>query len=271
MPNYIALDSCTLIYLSQLWSSKNENPSVLAELEDNIFSKKHYANIPYKHRPAILQDKYLGLAKISKDGKKTFRNLLSIYYLLKRIQKGDIQVVITPIVLNELNPAKNIVLVPFIKEYCKIVSVATTEEARKHAEKINELAYAYTNNNAMDTYFCAKENSRIPENDAYIMAEASLLGLNLVTSNGWDFLDRNNAQDKSRLRSIFAVNETLNHTFKDQNGNQMTPRPMTEHDLRLLHYDNKLRFAVNSPLITNPNRYRLIDFAEYTKSLSSSK
>lgn len=260
MPNYMAIDSCSAIYLSKLLSNADDTAHILTELDNGSFTNKHYANTPPKERPQLLQDKYLGTTNTTRDGKKIFANLMSIHYLSTLIRNNEVQLVVTPIVLNELNPTKNIALVPFLRKYCKVVVINGEEAVAKHCRDVDTLANLYAKHGAMGTFFCAKDNARIPENDAYIMAEATLLGLNLITANRWDFKDKREMQDGGRLNDIFYVNEVYNHTFKDQFNNIMTPRPMNEHDLRLLHISNRLRFAQDSPLCKNPHTFSLITY-----------
>lgn len=273
MPNYMAIDSCSAIYLSKLLSNTDDAKQILADLDNKEFMERHYENKSPKERPHLLQDKFLGKTKMTRDGKKIFANLMSIHYLSELIRSANennkIELVITPIVLNELNPIENICLVPFLRKYCKVV-IINNKINEEYCQLVDDLANAYANNKAMGTFFCAKDNARIPENDAYIMAEATLLGLNLITSNSWDFKDTSERQDCNRLKGIFDVNEFYNYTFEDQNGNSMTPRPMTEYDLRLLHRDHKLRFAKNPPIL-NFEKYTLLDFATYHQNILNAR
>ena len=223
----VALDSSNVINLFTLIHPKNDlDGKVMKGLETKTLNANDWTNLEPGKYPPILRDKFLGLrvggAFINlmdiyniltwikdgtievyvtptafnelenlnevEDGKKYYSNLMDIYRLLERIKKGIVELYITPSVFGELNFEYFEDQLGFIKNYFKVIQVKD-EDAKVFYSKRGLLAKKYVESGAMLEQYNASQRKRVPQNDAYIMAEASLCGLVLITANNKDFIN----------------------------------------------------------------------------------
>jgi hypothetical protein len=226
----IAVDSCVVIMLSHL-ASKNMSDSdnaVLECLRKGTLSPDLYKNTPNKNLPPLLKDKYLGSIETGNDGKAYYSNLMNAYRLWSMIEKGTCEAYITPAVEGELSFDWFEEQIEFIKKYINIIEVADND-ADKFYQKRDRLAWDYVNSGAMNESYNAAVRASTPQNDAYIMAEASLCGLVLVTVNNKDFINYNNyAEDYKRVNLICEVNKKQGLYFNSNIKNYVIfPQPYT--------------------------------------------
>jgi len=100
---------------------------------------------------------------------------------------------------------------------------------------VHEIATAYTLpvvlddgmeiKKPMESHYDAALGRTAPTNDCYIMAEASVLGIDLLTFNYRDFMMYN---DKPSLRvaAITKINSEFGLVFNNVNGEKSIPRPL---------------------------------------------
>ena len=164
--------------------------------------------------------------------------------LLNCIEFDEIRIAIVDAVYQESKHSPS--LIDFIKKYCYFPNITAVNYQEK-AEQARTLASAYCTKYIYDdeekpapmkSVFIADINKYAPSNDCYIMAQATIEGLPLLTGNGKDFVfnkknsnnnQRNNNHD--RFRGIIQVN-ILNGYFTVQpNGKKITSAPMLLYEL----------------------------------------
>lgn len=226
-PIKVALDSCTVINLAHFVNPKNDPTGEVHKLlEEKKSMYPKFRFVEKSELPPILQDDYLGKIEII-NGKKYYKNLLDVHNLLQSVKSGDVQLCITKTVFNELNLERHLTTKSFVEKYIHIVTIPD-ELARTFAIRRTKLAREYVEKNAMDDEYSAKEEERVPSNDAYIMAEATIVGLTLITHNEKDFLFRNiSTKDWDRVKLIAKINAERNYLFpSNMSGTALAPQPI---------------------------------------------
>ncbi|MFQ6724420.1 MAG: hypothetical protein ACLRFE_03725 [Clostridia bacterium] len=258
----IAVDSCVVIMLSRLASENlSEKDKALMEcLKHKTFSYDLYKDVPNKFLPSLLKDKYFGIYEEGDDGQKYYNNLLDMYRLWEMVQKGVAELYITPSVAGELDFEWFEEQIDFIDKYVNVLKVKD-EDAKLFYAKRGLLAKDYVEGGAMLEQYNASQRKRVPQNDAYIMAEASLFGLNFVTINEKDFINSNKWKDDyKRGDKIAEINNSRGLIFYSNKPHcKVSPKPITLHSfiMRARHF----RKDCNKDFyITNPN----IDMEDYT-------
>ena len=140
------------------------------------------------------------------------------YFYLK-IKSGQIMPVIVETVYLENKHSKSVVA--FMKEYCYFPNVnAVNYQTNK--EKAKSLAYAYCepyNHRGeikpapMRKKYNAAMGENAPINDCFIMAQATVAGVPLVTANGKDFIfdELDEMETKRRASGITSINHALGY------------------------------------------------------------
>ena len=90
----------------------------------------------------------------------------------------------------------------------------------------------------MKSVFIADINKYAPSNDCYIMAQATIEGLPLLTGNGKDFVfnsrNPNNSQRKNnrdRVKGIIQVNILNGYYTEQEDGKKISSAPMLLYEL----------------------------------------
>lgn len=207
-PKYIAIDS-----------------DVLRELAFFDLLKKEYGHVKIEQIPSNS-----GL-------KKDFNYFISLYNC---ILYEDIKVVIVDAVYQESKHSPN--LVKFIKEYCYFPNINVANYQEK-AEKARHLANAYcspyeyhgeTKPAPMKSIFVAAINQYVPTNDCFIMAQATIEGLPLLTGNGQDFVfnvKNENKDEHDRVKGIAHINIVNGYSTTNNKGFEVTSAPILIFDL----------------------------------------
>ena len=97
----------------------------------------------------------------------------------------------------------------------------------------------------MKSVFIADINTYVPTNDCYIMAQASIEGICLVTANGKDFIfnEKSKNENNARTLGIMEINKQKRYCAEDLNTIYTTPRPIHIRTLGpLLSKDNNQEF-----------------------------
>ncbi|MBE7075617.1 MAG: hypothetical protein E7375_00920 [Clostridiales bacterium] len=123
------------------------------------------------------------------------RNNYGYFGHIKDLMEGDfVRFVVTPTVFQEVKHGES--FKNFISKHC-IVPQINPENYQRYSNKVNELAEAYCTETSyvedhvaapMHLNYVAAIGKYVPTNDAFIMAEATVLGLSLLTCNVNDFL-----------------------------------------------------------------------------------
>lgn len=136
--------------------------------------------------------------------KKDFNYFIN---LLNCIEYDDIRIVIVDAVYQESKHSES--LIDFIKQYCYFPNITAVNYQEK-AEKARKLAKAYCSEYIyedeekpapMKSVFIADINKYAPSNDCYIMAQATIEGLPLLTGNGKDFVFNNRNPNNSQRKN----------------------------------------------------------------------
>ena len=151
-----------------------------------------------------------------------------------KIKSGEIKPVIVETVYLESKHSPS--LVSFMKKYCYFPNVnAINYEEKK--EKARKLAYAYCEPYKfkgeprpapMKTVYNAALNAYAPTNDCFIMAQATIEGIPLITANGRDYIfdERSeNENDNTRVLGIASINHAEGY-HEMHNGKFITVVPM---------------------------------------------
>lgn len=216
----VALDSSTVINLFTLIHPKNDlDGKVMKGLETKTLNANDWTNLEPGSYPPILRDKFLGLRVGG-----AFINLMDIYNILTWIKEGSIEVYITPTAFNELENM-NEVEEEFLRKYITILTINPDQEDEICA-LIDKLANEYVQAGGAKSEYIPKYRERSPTRDAYIMAEASLCGLSLVTCDWKDLIHSNQyAKDYAKTKIIKQVNREFKDVdlgFKSLKGAKMT-------------------------------------------------
>lgn len=156
--------------------------------------------------------------------------LQRLYFKMKT---GEINLVIVDAVYQESKHSKS--LVDFIKEYCYFPDINAINYQEK-AEEARKLANAYCKpfiyneveeQAPMKFVFIADINKSVPTNDCYIMAQATIEGISLITANGKDFIfnKRNASIEHDRSRGITIINEMNGYYDVNSKGKHIAPKP----------------------------------------------
>lgn len=129
---------------------------------------------------------------------KYFDHIKNLY------EKNLINLVVTSTVYNEVKHSS--FYTNFIKDYCLVPQI-NFSNYQVYASKVARLANAYcfdtlknkdnTETTAMHPVFSAAYGDCVATNDAYIMAEATVLGVDLLTCNNRDFIQNTIKQQKA--------------------------------------------------------------------------
>ncbi len=92
--------------------------------------------------------------------------------------------------------------------------------------KVEKLALQYCECGAIEPKYSAYNNKYIPTNDAHIMAEATVLGVPLVTENIRDFIRSKKTTENDILKKITRCNADNGYMVeKDSTELYYTPKP----------------------------------------------
>ena len=177
--------------------------------------------------------------QIRKQDHVLYSNFKYYSHFLDLIKADKIRVVIGDAIFQESKHSKS--LVDFMKEYAYFPDVNMVNYQSK-SDEARQLAYAYcqpyTINNKeytppMKFVFIADINQRVPTNDAYAMAQATVEGRCFITGNGQDFIfNKRNNSDKyhnSRVKGITNINLSKGYYTETNTGSYMTPKPIHIH------------------------------------------
>lgn len=188
------------------------------------------------------------------------------YHMKDLLESGLVKFVVTSTVFNEV--CYSDFYKDFIKNYCMIPKIDSSNY-HKYAMKVTKLANAYCteeigNDNgvkltAMHKQYIAAIGETAPSNDAFIMAEATVLGLSLLTCNEKDFIQNKIKQRKSGktkyeyendiVRGIAAINKKHGYVFDSLNNPDIliVPRPYPPHLFAILTKTTKDVNEINIP------------------------
>lgn len=152
-----------------------------------------------------------------------------LYYKMK---SDEIRLVIVDAVYQESQHSKS--LLEFMKHYCYFPKINAVNYQRKSAEA-RKLADAYCNSYnvgdkefpaPMKQVFNAQSNTFSPTNDCFIMAQATIEGICLITANGRDFIfdERSNNENHDRAKGITNINISRGY-YASEHGKFNASRP----------------------------------------------
>ena len=227
----VLIDSCTFIFLSKFFDETFDNSGVREELLSESFSSAKYLKMNRASLPPLLKDSVIGKKVKTKNGKLVYENLINLANLAKLVKQEKVILCLSPAVISELNVEKNQAGIPFYLDYCNIVSVDNNDSI-KFMGKVDELAETYAKYGAMEKRFCAKFGDYIPENDAYILAQAAVFGMYLVTFD----------EHFKKIAEICSINEAKGYKLADETDSNAytTSRPFDIRAFIFAYKDGRL-------------------------------
>lgn len=169
--------------------------------------------------------------------------------LLNCIEHDEIRLVVDA-VYQESKHSES--LMNFIKKYCYFPNINAANYQEK-SQQARALAKSYCSEYVfngekkpapMKSVFIADINTYAPSNDCYIMAQATIEGLPLLTGNGQDFVfnkkNPNNTQRKNnhdRVKGIIQVNILNGYYTIQENEKKIASAPMLLYELAPLLRD----------------------------------
>ena len=216
----IALDSSLLINIFALINPKNDKEGkIINALKNKTLNAEDWKCVPSENFPLILKDRFLGHRV-----KSVYPNLMDIYNIWTWITNGDIEAYITPTAFNELEDM-NEIEEGFLKKYIKVLTINPDQEDYIFSH-IDALAKEYVKNNAIKEEYIPELRRKSPTRDAYIMSEASLCGLSLVTCDWKDLINSSlYVKDYTKTSLIKKINREykgVNLCFKSITNQNMT-------------------------------------------------
>lgn len=171
-----------------------------------------------------------------------------------KAQNDEIRLVIVDAVYQESQHSKS--LLTFMKKYCYFPKVNLVNYQRKSAAA-RELANAYCEpvkvgdreySAPMKKVFNAANGTFSPSNDCFIMAQATIEEISLITANGRDFIfdDKIGKENHDRAKGIINVNIS-NGYYTSQQGSFNTSRPFHIQTLGPMFKDNILDIDLIHP------------------------
>lgn len=166
-------------------------------------------------------------------------------YLYKLLKQDKVRFYITETVLRENKHIKD--CITFMIENCYMHTPMSEKEKDSRQEEISNLVNAYTTQQLinkrgqkiiveppMKKEYSAFVGKMIPTNDCFIMAEATVDNVTLLTDNGKDFIfdikenkfNEYGKLTKSRTARIVDINIALGYYSINEFGNRDVPKPL---------------------------------------------
>lgn len=176
------------------------------------------------------------------------------YRLLTKAKNDELRFVIVDAVYQESQHSS--CLLNFMREYCYFPKINAVNYQKK-AHEARKLANAYCSPYElgdksypapMKTVFNAESTTFSPTNDCYIMAQATIEGLCLITANGKDFIfdEKSKSENHHRAKGIINVNISKGYYASSQ-GKFHTPRPFHINTIGPMLKDETLNFEAGDP------------------------
>ena len=168
----------------------------------------------------------------------------------------EIRLVILDAVFQESQHSKEYLL-KFMKQYCYFTKINAVNYQRKAAEA-RRLANAYCEpfevgdrefSAPMKKVFNAANGTFSPTNDCFIMAQATIEGICLITANGKDFIfdEKIGKENHDRAKVIMSINMSKGY-YKSNSGNFSTTRPFHIQTIGPMLKDEILNIDIMEPL-----------------------
>lgn len=267
---HIALDSNVVIELASYIlnvvgldeSSRPSDYSIHENLIANNFNSAPLIQ-SYKGKrtiPFVLKN--CGYIAKGKDGVERNLHLESAAKLYEEIKNGRLEVYITKTTLYEVYGTKEQGgwIIPVLKSN-NSNGIINVVDDKIITQMSCMLAKLYGIMGAMEKTYDTENDRLVPSRDAYIMAQASMLGLSLLTYNGDDFINRKTRDTMvigTRSQEIEQINRDCALLFKTNiEGEIAPPKPMFPDYFLKWYYefmDKKGSVNINvKPIATVPN------------------
>lgn len=175
--------------------------------------------------------------------------------LYAKMKNDELRLVIVDAVYQESQ--HSVSLLTFMKNYCYFPKVNLVNYQRKSAEarrlansycepyEVGDREYAAP----MKKVFNATSGAFAPTNDCYIMAQATIEGISLITANGRDFIfdDKLGKENHDRAKGIMNVNISKGYYTSKQDG-FTTSRPFHIQTIGPMLKDEVLNIELTTPI-----------------------
>ncbi len=221
-PLYFAIDSDVLRTLTFVETILNNNPEIELRISPDPLLKKWSG---YFHR------------------------------LYKKMLNDEIRLVIVDAVFQESQHSLS--LLTFMKKHCYFPKINAVNYQRK-ASEARRLANSYCEpfeigdreySAPMKKVFNAESGKSSPTNDCYIMAQATIEGVPLITANGKDFIfdEKAGTENHTRAKGIMSINIAKGY-YNAKQGKFNTSRPFHINTIGPMLKDEVLNIEVMEPL-----------------------
>ena len=175
--------------------------------------------------------------------------------LYKKMLNDELKLVIVDAVFQESQHSTS--LLTFMKKYCYFPKINAVNYQRK-SDEARRLANAYCEpyevgdreySAPMKKVFNAESGTFSPTNDCYIMAQATIEGISLITANGKDFIfdERIGKENHDRAKGIMNINIAKGY-YAPKQGGFSTSRPFHIQTIGPMLKDEVLNIELISPL-----------------------
>ena len=174
--------------------------------------------------------------------------------LYQKMKNDEIRLVIVDGVYQESQHSSH--LLSFMKKYCYFPKINAVNYQRK-ANEAESLAEAYCSpfsignkqyTAPMKKVFNAGNRKFSPTNDCFIMAQATIEGICLITANGKDFIfdEKIGKENHDRAKGIMNINIAKGY-YKQGQGNFNTTRPFHIQTIGPMLKDEELKIDLINP------------------------
>lgn len=161
--------------------------------------------------------------------------------MLNLVLTGELNLFVGNTVYHEVKHRHN--CVEFIKEFCYMPKM-NDDNYKDIIAKTDELALKYCKNYKvgnklyyppMDLRYVPYFKQYVPCNDAYVMAEATIVNCFLITCNAKDFIYNEHYKERNELRKTGIIAINRNMRYMDKNGSSPMPVSIERFGLWLLY------------------------------------
>lgn len=217
----VAIDASGVIDLFTLIHPKNDiDGKIMTALSQGTLDARDWENVERENKPRLLQDKILGYVKDNK-----YFNLENTYILLQLILQDKVEICITPTTLIALTGLNNLEL-DFLQNHITTLSISSANSGKVY-EQIYNLAMLYKK--LYNEVGPTQKTSELTVHKAIVVAEASMAGLPLITSDKSlvHFTNKRQYEMANFIRQVNRDFKDVDLSVKNMANKLMSPSTIT--------------------------------------------